>query len=82
MKRNNQGKSNVISNKRKTRSTTKRDSLVENVLKYSHQQNCREDEKVLRVFKTHSVKTADNKTLQDMITYDEKGLYCYFCYFT
>ena len=78
MKRKNKGNSNaVLPTKRKTRSTTRKDLLVEKIWNTFDQPNRSEDDKVLRVFKSHSVKTADEKTLQDLVEYDEKSLCCY-----
>ena len=82
MKRKNKGNSNaVLPTKRKTRSTTRKDLLVENILNTFDQPTCPEDDKVLRVFKSHSVKPAGEKALQDLVEYDEKGLCCYLIFF-
>ena len=79
MKRKNKGNPNhVPATKRKTRSGACEDLLVENILNNFHQPKCSEDDKVLRVFQSHSVKTAGKKTLQSLVKYDKKGLCCFF----
>ena len=77
-------KSNVVrATKMKTRSAASEELLVENILNNFHQLNCsEEDDRILRVFKSHSVKSADRKTVQDLVKYDENGLFCCFSYFT
>ena len=77
-------KSNIVTaTKIKTRSTDSQDVLVEKVLNNFHRPNfSEEDDKILRVFNSYSVKSAGRKTMLDLVNYNETGLCCCFSCFT